>query len=305
MGTRLIESSPSDRVSDAAILEPQQLEINDITTQWSKHRRVAVSKVFAKKKVIDVNEIEKMMSESVKAVVQVNSQDLSKDIKFVEATIPDDFRIAREMIRQDAREAIGFSRNQLGEVQGKTHVSAKEQQAVERGSEIRVDERRDVVADTLVAMMRKVNQTIFKLWKQERVIQIAGQDGAVHWIRYTGSQLQGEYAIKMDPDAALPSNKEERKQRLLQLAGLVQQTGGNMMPILAQIVSEEPGLNINEILPGVAVPPPGGRFPAPGGPQQPQSVQQFTQGQQRAAGGGGGNGGGGGRFSQVGAGIAR
>lgn len=260
-------------VPDAAILEPQQLEINDITTQWSKHRRAAVSKVLARKNVIPQEEIDKMTSEAVKAVVNCTSSDLAKDVKVLEAQIPDDFRIAREMVRQDAREAIGFSRNQLGEFQGKTHVSAQEQAAVERGSEVRVDERRDIMADTLVAMVRKMNQTIFKFWTTERVIQVAGPEGAIHWVKYTGTDLKGEYMIQVDPDAANPTTKESRKLQLAQLAELVIKVGGDPTTIIQQLIAETPGIRPEQVLPGIR---PG---PQPqSGPGNPMTTKQFTQG---------------------------
>lgn len=264
-------------VPDAAILEPQQLEINDITTQWSKHRRVAVTKILARKRAIQQSEIDKMMSEAVKAVVEVSTTDINKDIKIIEASIPDDFRIAREMVRQDAREAIGFSRNQLGEFQGKTHVSAREQMAVERGSEVRVDERRDVMADTLVDMIRKINQTIFKFWTQERVIQVAGADGSVNWVKYTGPELKGEYLIQIDPDAAQPTTKETRRLELAELAGLVLKVGGNATPVIRQLVAETPGIRVDEVMGPAMAPMGGGGMGAPGAGGPPMSVGQFSK----------------------------
>lgn len=283
---------------DAAILEPQQLEINDVTTQWSKHRRTAVAKIIAKKKAFDKGEIDKLTSENVRAVIEANVNDISKDIKFIDANIPDDFRIAREMIRQDAREAVGFSRNQLGEFQGKTHVSAAEQGEVAKGAEIRVDERRDLVADALTQMISKINQIIFNFWTQEQVIQIAGPDGAIHWVKYTGADLKGEYNIQIDPDAAVPQTKQARRAELMGLVELVAKAGGNIQPLLGQLVGEMPGLNVSEIFPDAQISPQGPRYPQGAGGQTPQSVQQFTQGQAQSQGGGSN-----GRFSVVGQGA--
>ena len=78
---------------------------------------------------------------------------------------------------------------------------------VNEASNMRADEKRDMVADVLVKIIRKWNQIIFKFWTGKRVTQIAGPDGLQKWISYTGTQLKGEYFLRIDPDSGLPVTK--------------------------------------------------------------------------------------------------
>jgi len=262
---------------DALYLKPQQLEINDVTTQWSKHRRAAVAKIIAKRKAFTPADIDRLTSEQVKAVVEMNG-DVQRDIKELSATIPDDFRVAREMIMNDSREIVGFSRVQAGEFQGKTHITAREVSAVQQGSEIRMDARRDVGADTLVEMLRKVNQIIFKMWTAKRVMQVVGPDGAAQWVKYTGPELRGEYNLQVDPDSGIPTTKANRRNELMAAIAFVAKTGGNIQPLVRQMLAEFPGVNLREIYPTQTT----GVQPAlTSSPQRPASVDKFVQAQQR------------------------
>ena len=63
-----------------------------------------------------------------------------------------------EQCRADIREQVGFSRVNVGEFQGKNHVTAEAVRNVMQRGDIRVDERRDAVADVLTNIIRRINQ---------------------------------------------------------------------------------------------------------------------------------------------------
>ena len=91
---------------------------------------------------------------------------------------------------EDVRETVGFSRNQFGNFSsGSGDTTATEASIVQQASEIRVDERRDMVADMIVEVMETIHQIIFKFWGEEPVVDIVGPGGAPIWIRVSPSLL--------------------------------------------------------------------------------------------------------------------
>ena len=192
-------------VPDARIIEPQLLELNEIRTQAMKHRRVDIAKFLYKDGAIDQEELEKLTGERVMAGVKINTD--ATDIKNAVITfsanvsgILQDLAASGEIVRGDVREMVGFSRIAQGEFQGKTHISAEETKRVFQSLNIRLDERRDMIADMLEQVVRRFNQMIFTYWNQERVTQIVGPDGAQWWLKYTGSQIADEYNISIAPE---------------------------------------------------------------------------------------------------------
>jgi hypothetical protein len=209
-------------VPDCQIWEPLQLEANEIRTQTMKHRRFALVKLLAKRGTLSEEDIEKLFSEDVAALVEIdgNANDISK---LTVADIPQSLPLAMNEVRSDFREVVGFSRNQMGEYQSRRgDTSAYEAQVVEQASQIRVDERRDAAADLLVGVMGKVNEVIFDRWDAKMVVDVAGPGGAMTWVEFNPQQLsRGRYNLKVDPDSAAPKTRDMREQKAAALYNLL------------------------------------------------------------------------------------
>lgn len=196
-------------IPDGRIIEAQQLELNEIRTQAMKHRRLDLIKLLVKKGVIAEEEIQKMTDETVASVIEAASvdgrsiKDAVQALNFGASGIMQDMAFAGELVRQDVREMVGFSRTAQGEFQGKTHVSAAETNQVMRALNIRLDERREMVADLLTNVIRKFNQMIFKNWSNKDVAKIVGPDGAQYWIEFSGTEIKGEYDMQVSPEEGL------------------------------------------------------------------------------------------------------
>ncbi|KKL45990.1 hypothetical protein LCGC14_2350090, partial [marine sediment metagenome] len=137
---------------DSKIFEPQQLELNEIKTQIMRHRRISLVKFLIKKKGMKKEEAEKMVSEDVGVVAWIEGQgQIGNIVKEFSASIPPELFVAADIVMQDVREQIGFSRNQFGEFNSRSgDTTATEVNVVKQATEIRIDERRDVIADTVV-----------------------------------------------------------------------------------------------------------------------------------------------------------
>jgi hypothetical protein len=198
--------------------------MNEIRTQASKLRKASVLKWLYKKGVFKQEDLDKLLSqdiEDIAAGVEVDDDSPNSSVMSLQPknTVADTTAEMRET-ETDMRETLGYGKNQMGEFSPFHNKTATEAQIVEQASEIRNDERRDIVADVLSNVVRKWNQFIFKYWDEEKIIRVAGPEGAQMWVRYTGEQLVGEFDFKIDPDSGLPMSRGMRYQsteRLLEL----------------------------------------------------------------------------------------
>lgn len=205
-------------VPDAQVLEPNQLEANEIRTMMMYHRRISVMKILAKRGAIQPEQIDKLLSSEVAAVAEVEG-DVNTSLKIMTGNnIPSDLTQMAVEVMQDVRETLGFSRNEFGEYKPGSHSpTATEAQAVKVASEIRVDERRDMIADMLVKAATDWHPIIFNHWTKEQVIDIAGPLGIQLWVVFRPAMLKrGAYNVCVDPDTSVPETKDLRQQKAIQ-----------------------------------------------------------------------------------------
>jgi len=204
-------------VPDAQILEPNQLEINETRTMKMYHRRLSVLKILAQRNAIKQEEVDKLLSSDVAAVAFTESNPESAIKILTGNNIPSDLTENEMAVMQDVRESLGFSRNEFGEYKPGSHSpTATEASAVKAASEIRVDERRDLIADMLVKTTTDIHPIIFNHWNQEQVIDIAGPLGIQLWVTFRPTMLKrGQYQVKVDPDSSVPETKDVRQTKAL------------------------------------------------------------------------------------------
>lgn len=205
-------------ISDCQIIEPQQLEMNEIRTQAQRHRKIALIKALGKRGVLSETEKAKFLSTEVMPYIEVDTDDdIRTAITLVTPHVPPDFQAMSLQIMQDCMEMLGSSRNQRGDYMTGRRT-ATEAQIVQMAAQIRIMERRDATADLYTAICRKYMQYIFTFWRdKDKVIDIVGVDGARYWVQYTGAAIKGEYSIRVDPDDTLPVTYETRRMEAKEL----------------------------------------------------------------------------------------
>jgi len=197
--------------SDMRILEPLQLELNETRTQMSQHRKINVLKLLINASKMTPEEAQKLMNGEVGGIALINEL-AQGDVLPLQIGEPVQLRADAMDIEKDIRETVGFSRLAEGAESVAPRKTKFEVQEMGQGHWIRIDERRDVVADFLIRTLKKVNRIIFEKWDTARVIPIVGQDSAIHWMQYTGKDLEGEYDLSIDMDTGRPVTTEtERK----------------------------------------------------------------------------------------------
>jgi len=200
-------------IPDVRILYPQQRELNEIRSQTSDHRKVALLKFLVIKGALAPDAAERFLSGKVGPFIEVDADSVVTAISMLQPHIPPDLSMEASLVMNDMRESMGFSENQMASF---ARTSGKQPTATETAEvagsfDMRIDEKKDVMGDVLSNIIRKWNQYIFSFWTKERVAKIVGPQGDTFWVSYTGDQLQGEYDYEVDVDSGFPVTKNVKR----------------------------------------------------------------------------------------------
>lgn len=217
--------------SDATLLEPHQREINDVKAQISQHRKINLIKFLYDRELMKPEQFEALMRGQVGAGLGIPGVTKNAII----ALQPGEPLILKQdaiEIERDINETLGFPRTEAGEYAGPPRRTAEEVQQVSQAHWIRMDERRDLLADFLVDIVRKINQIIFTNWTEEHVAPVVGPDKALYWVKYTGKEIKGEYDFTVNIDTGKPITMDTRRQEAERLLDKVRAD-----PNAAQIIN--------------------------------------------------------------------
>ena len=207
-------------IADVEQIVRQQLEYNSVRTTINKHVRLSVLKFLVGRGLLKKEELDKFLSEDVGPAIEVNSDSPGSAIVQLAPHVPPDLYNHLRQIDQDFSDTLGFNENTGGSFAQGTPPTALEVSTANMGVTLRSDERRDMMADMLVNVLRKWNQFIFKFWKGEKVIKIAGPMGGAQWVSFTGSDIVGEYAINIEAESGQPITRDIRSKQASALWGM-------------------------------------------------------------------------------------
>lgn len=206
---------------DAYYLYHVQSELSDVAVQRTKQRRISVLKFLYDSDAISEEELEKILSTDVGAAAKTSGgQDLSKVIQKLDTSPNMQLAQEEELLRSNAREQIGFSRNQLGEYQS-GRKTAREVSAVEESSQLRMSRRGNLVKKLYQDSIRTINNIAFTYWTMPRYIEVFGRQDAERWVRANGPSLKGRYDY--DIDLTNTAELESRKLQALQIYSAMSQ----------------------------------------------------------------------------------
>jgi hypothetical protein len=256
--------------SDVQIIEPQQLELNEVITQAMKHRRIALAKFLVDSNSIDDKEIEKMLSEEAGPYIKTKGNP-NQSVMILQPHIPPDLVQWPEVIRSHVRELLGQGQQQLGEAPPGRR-SATEMRDVQDNSDIRLSERRDIVADALKNVVYKLNNIVQTRWDTDKITQIVGIDGARYWVYFKATQNKMDCTLRVDVESMTPRTKNAKKREIIELiTALGNNPRANVDYLMRMLLREYDWIDAMQVFP-----------PAPemmsGGPM---GQQQFMQQQQQ------------------------
>lgn len=198
-------------VAAARIMEPQQLELNDIRTQQVKHRRREVTKLLVDPEADRDGNLE-ALNDATEPMAIVKIPDPRKNVMELSTGMPRDLPEAGREADDDLRTEVGAGRNQAGEV-STGRRTAEEIGTVRQASEIRNDERRDMTTDHFAGTVDDMVQIGFVHMTPEMVKRIAG---AV-WHERDAEMLPYNLGLEVNPEEAKPVNSLVQRQDALSL----------------------------------------------------------------------------------------
>ncbi len=243
--------------------------MNDIRTMAKKHRRVAILKLLYDKGM-NKDELAKLMDADVKAAVGIDvgvNGDIRKAVALLQSHVPPDFTIAAREVREDVREEMGFSRNQAGAFEAPSgRRTAHEVETVRAAAMLRIDERKDALADHLESIVRGYNQMIFSNWTSRRVIDVVGPDGARYWIKFSGKEIKGEFNYKINPEESAPQDRRTMRNEMFEFMTIAAKTPGADMNYLMKVFASK----FDWLDPKLA-------FPGEGAGRSPEKPMEFME----------------------------
>jgi|SRR5215469_1594563 len=257
-------------IPDSIIIEPQQYEINEINTQIRAHRRILLKKFLYNLGSISPDELDKLLADD-----NINNGIAVSDINGVRpleaGNLPPGLVEGKQLIGQEVQEALGLGVNQFGEyAPGSADRSATEANIVNQAMQIRMDERRDVVADLIVNLIQDLNDDIAEYWGQEMVQDVAGPAGIPIWIKFQPELLaNSQWDVKVDPDSMVPMTKQYKEQKAMQVyQAFGQDPTVNHQELVRWVLSEMYGTDADSILLNPAMNT---------SPENPMNLQQAGQ----------------------------
>jgi len=231
--------------SDAEQILTQVTEYNEARTQEMIHRRLANVKCAVDKNKVSVNERRRLASPNAGPVIECDGSP-GDSIAFVQPPIGRELFQVSETIRDDIREVIGFSRNQVGEFEV-SRRTATEASIVQQNLTLRGDERRDQCGDVIQeTFQEKIHPMIFIHWTNPRAFEVTGE---TDWRELRGPEVAGDYDVNIVPDSTLPLSKLQAKQ---DATVLFQAGKGDMRvkqgPLYRWFYSQFEGVPIDELL---------------------------------------------------------
>jgi hypothetical protein len=209
--------------SDAYYLRAHQAEAADISIQSAKQRRLSTLKFLYEDGAIAGDELETLLSSRVGAAVKVNAGRMVNAVQPFQPGGNYTLYQEQELTRRNAREAVGFSRNQIGEFEASGRRTATEAQIVDQASTLRLSRRQLVIRDAYVRAFEIINPILFKYWTAPRQAKVLDPEMQARWVSFTGEDLEGLYAYDIGFSAAPGDTLQGRRAQALQLFGMLAQ----------------------------------------------------------------------------------
>ncbi len=179
----------------------------DIELQAEKQRRINNLKFLIAKGLFKSRDaLNRFISADVGAVEECETTDLTgKVVTFPQGTQME-FELQSRANRQDAREAVGFSRNQMGEFDASSRRTAREATFVQMGSSQRESMRQNVVSTLYTEAVGKMNQITFAFNRRPMYAMVDRE-----FIRFTADEIAGDYLYDLSLANKRQLSRAERK----------------------------------------------------------------------------------------------
>jgi hypothetical protein len=201
----------------------------DTAVQAAKQRRINILKFLYKKGSITNDQLTKFLSGDVGAAGEVEGNPKDAITPFLQQS-SFNYQIDSNNIQGDAKEMVGFSKNQAGEFEG-GRTTAEEVRTVQGGANKRENRRVTCVRHMYTETIRGMNNFIFTFWTKPRGILQNNKE-----INFTGEELRGQYAYNVALSTKRNVSVAQRKVEALSIGMQFMQMGLPPEQILPYII---------------------------------------------------------------------
>lgn len=206
---------------DSYYLRYHQADLSDIAIQKTKSRRLNCLKMLYMDGCVDEDQLMKLLSSEIGAGVKIRNDtgmNLQEVAQWVTAPpVNQSLSMDEESVRRNAREQVGFSRNQIGEYEASGRRTAYEAQQVAQSSELRLDRRQNGLRNVYIDTMEIVNGIISENWKLGRMVEVTGQDGAPEVYNVKGNDLKGQFDYSIGFSVGAQETIQQRRANAFQM----------------------------------------------------------------------------------------
>jgi hypothetical protein len=149
--------------------------------------------------------------------VEVDDMTAGPDPIVDAALTPDSYAIA-DVLKRETTEDLGVSAYQRsGREPGVD--TAFEASLIQGGTDIKAQEKRDIVREFMRLNVRKLNQILKVYSDKKQAIQVAGLKGS-KWVEWSAEDIQGEFLEDVDIYSSMPFTEEIEKKQTMEMYSL-------------------------------------------------------------------------------------
>jgi hypothetical protein len=195
--------------------EPQLHELNDIRTQQCIHRKRYNRRYVYVEGEFTPAALEQLQNGEDGALIPTTAEDARAAVVPVQdANLPTDVYQTEQNIKRDITTIGGITDYQRGSA-AQGAKSATEASIVEAHSNLRSEERLDVVSTFAQRIIRNLGMICQNFMDQEQVFPIVGDD-AILWAKVDKKAIQGEMMFGVVYGSSAAVNRDVEKQQILQ-----------------------------------------------------------------------------------------
>lgn len=151
----------------------------------------------------------------------VTVQDMnSGPVPVEDAPIPQDVYAVKGELKREISESIGVTSYQRGIREAGVNT-AYEANVIQSSSDVKIQEKRDIVREFLRTIVRKLNQILQLYADVPTVTKIVGLQGD-RWVQWTSEDIRGEFFVDVDVYSSLPYSELEEKKQGMEMFSLAQ-----------------------------------------------------------------------------------
>lgn len=211
----------------------------DIAKQAEKQRRLNVTRFLMQENAMAEDEAVKLTSGDVGAIAKVKG---GRPLDEVFKAFPQQSNFPliehAEYTRKDARDAIGMSRNQMGEFDKSSRRTAAEASIVQSGAQNRSQRRIDAMLELYNKTMKKILGLVSQFWVRPQTTKLED-----NWVFFTGHMMKGDVDFDVHLSTKRHESMSDRRLEALQLlAQLSQIPGANIQALQEHVtrVADDP-----------------------------------------------------------------